>query len=87
MPMRKRELLKSDTFCIRAQDCFENKSWGLANGFPQIMRSILKMIFLQTIIGRIGLWVISLEFDNFSYVICLFTGHAQPDRIPGPCFR
>ena len=25
-----------------AQDCFDNKSFGLANGFPQFMRSIMK---------------------------------------------
>ena len=42
MSMQKRELLKSDTFCIMAQDCFDNKSFGLANGFPQIMRLIMK---------------------------------------------
>ena len=46
--MRKRDFLKPDTFCITVQDSFENKSGGLANGFPQIMLSILKRISLQT---------------------------------------
>ena len=54
------------------------------------MRSLLKMIFLQTATRA----VMYLEFDNFSYVMYIFTRHghcltrrARPDRIPVVCFE
>ena len=42
--------------------------------------------------GRICLAVIYLEFDNFSYVMYIFTCHgrrhdARPERIPVVCFE
>ena len=63
--MRKREFLNSDIFCITLKTSLEN---------PQIMCSLLKIIFLQTA-EREG-------SDNFSYVMYIFTrhGHRQDAR-------
>ena len=47
------------------------------------MRSLLKMIFMQTATRA----VMYLEFDNFSYVMYIFTRRARPDRIPVVCFE
>ena len=50
------------------------------------MRSLLKMIFLQTAARA----VMYLEFDNFSYVMYVFTPltrRVRPDRIPVVCFE
>ena len=55
------------------------------------MRSLLKKVFLQTAERA----VTYLEFDNFTYVMYIFTRHGhcpltrrgRPDRIPVVCFE